>query len=82
MAIFIGIHRMDGPVEESKLSNSWSSYKEAAIKRGLKPLKVNYSAEKGVAICETEAETEEEVMAAHQDVNVLPKEIIEVKSSE
>lgn len=82
MAKFIGVHKMGGPVTEEMFGKSWESYKAAAEKRGLKPLRVNYSAEKGVGFCETEANSIDEVKAAHEDVGVIPEEIVEVKTSE
>jgi hypothetical protein len=82
MAIFIGIHRIGHPVEEDQMLKSWETYKEAAIKRGLKPMHANYNAEKGVAMCETDANSADEVRLAHEDIKLVPQEIIEVKTAE
>lgn len=81
MAIFVGVHRLGAATEEEKLANSWNSYKEEARKMGLKPLRVNFSAEKGVAFCETEANSLEEVRLAHEKVGMVPEEIVEVKTA-
>ena len=82
MARFIGVHRVSGPaVAEDVMVKAWESYKVAASKRGMKPVRVAYSAEEGVGFCETEANSKEEVAAAHQEINMMPAEIIEVKTS-
>lgn len=79
MSVFIGIHQMPGPVDESEIQKGWASYKEACAKRGLKAIRVGYNAQKGRAHCLTEAPTENDVREAHSDINLLPQEIIEVK---
>ncbi len=82
MAIFIGIHRTEQAVEDSALEESWEKYKEIATKRGLKPLRASYNGAEKIAICETEAATSEEVRAAHEELGMIPEEIIEVRKSE
>jgi len=82
MAIFIGIHRIEEAVEDSVLEESWGKYKEIAAKRGLKPLRVTYNGAEKIAICETEANSREEVADAHAELGMQPAEIIEVKTSE
>ncbi len=82
MTVFIGIHKMDGPVEESLVKEGWSAYKEACEKRGIKGIRVDYNAEKGIAHCITEAGSEHEVHEAHQDIKMIPQEIFEIKTLE
>ncbi len=84
MAVFVGIHKMDGSIEQSLIEKSWAAYKEACEKRGIKGIRVDYNAEKGVAHCMTEAESEHEVHKAHEDTNkeMMPQEIFEVKTLE
>ena len=81
---FIGIHEMNGPIEESLVSKSWATYKAACEKLGIKGIRVDYNAQKGIAHCLTEAHTEGEVHKAHEDTNkdMMPKEIFEVKTLE
>lgn len=81
MAIFIGIHKT-GPVDEEIFANGWEKYKEASSKMGMKAVKVMYNAAQGVGVCETEAQSAEQVKAAHEEVGMVPQEIIEVKVSE
>ena len=84
MTVFIGIHKMDGPVEEDLIEKSWVAYKEACEKRGIKGIRVGYNAEKGIAHCITEANSEDEVHEAHEDTNkdMMPQEIFEIKTLE
>ena len=70
---------MNGPVEESVFSKGWESYKAACSKRGLKTIRAVFNAGEGIAICETEANSEADVKAAHEEIAMLPTEIIEVK---
>ena len=82
MAKFIGIHKMDGPVEESLMDKSWATYKEACEKLDIKAVRVDYNAQKGVAHCITEADSEKDVHQAHEDANkdMMPNEIFEVST--
>ena len=81
MAIFIGLHR-SGPVDESVLANGWQKYKEVSEKKGMKAKRVMFNAAEGIAVCETEAASAEDVRAAHEEVGMVPEEIIEVKTAE
>ena len=82
MAKFIGIHKMDDPVEESLFEKSWSTYKEACEKLDIKAIRVVYNVQKGVAHCITEADSEKDVHQAHEDANkdMMTKEIFEVST--
>lgn len=78
MPLIIGIHKIAGSTEE-QMQAGWAKYKEAAVGRGLKPIRVKYNLQKGLAFCETEAPTEAAVREAHQDAGVLPDDVIEAK---
>ncbi len=82
MAEFIGTHKMDGPVEETLIEKSWSVYKDACEKLGIKAIRVDYNAQKGIANCLTEASSEEEVHKAHEDAHkeMMPEQIFEIKT--
>jgi hypothetical protein len=82
MAVFIGIHNLGGPKEDSLIKASWNAYKEACGKRSIKGIRVDYNAEKGIAHCITEANSEQEVNEAHQDTKMMPQEIFEIKTLE
>ena len=84
MTVFIGIHKLDGPVEDSMIKKSWAAYQEACEKRDIKGIRLDYNAEKGIAHCLTEADSEHEVYVAHQDTNkkMMPQEIFEIKTLE
>ena len=82
MSVFIGIHKMDGPVEESIIKEGWPAYKEACEKHGAKAIRVDYNAQKGIAYCQTEADSEHEVHEAHEDIKMMPQEIFEIKTLE
>lgn len=81
MAVFIGVHKIPAGLGEADLQNGWDSYKTEAQKRGLRPIRVRYNMEKGVAYCETEAPSENEVRDAHQNVQVPLEDVVEVKST-
>lgn len=80
MAKFLGIHRMGGPITVEQMNQTWSAYKETAIKRGLKPIRVSFNTSEGIAICETEANSKKEVEETHKELNKMPEEIIEVQT--
>lgn len=82
MPMFIGVHKNLAYTDETQMQEGWTSYKEAATKRGLKPIRVHYNTSAGVAFCETQAQTADEVRAAHEDIGAIPDEIVEVKTSE
>jgi hypothetical protein len=84
MAMFVGVHKMGGPMEDSLAKKSWAAYKEACEKLGIKGIRVGYNAEKGIAHCITEAGSEHEVHEAHEDTNkeMMPQEIFEIKTLE
>lgn len=78
MSLVIGVHKIAGSTEE-EIQTGWAKYKEAAVKKGLKPVRVKYNLQKGLAFCETEAATEAAVREAHQDVGVSPDDVFEAK---
>ena len=73
---------MPGPVDEAQIYDGWSKYKEAAVKRGLRPIRVHFNAAKGTAFCATEAPTEADVREAHQDIALPLEYVIKVKTLE
>lgn len=78
MSLVIGIHKIAGSTDE-QMQAGWEKYKEAAVKRGLKPIRVRYNLQKGLALCETEAPAEAAVREAHQDAGASPDDVLEVK---
>lgn len=81
MSIFIGVHKIPTGLGEADIQNGWNSYKEEAVRRGLKPIRVRYNMAKGVAYCETEAPSENGVREAHESVQVPLEDVVEVKST-
>ena len=82
MALFLGMHDMGGPSTDEETQANWSKYKAAAGKRGSKGLRVHYNSAKGKAFCLTEADSEDQVRAAHQDANIPLNDVLEVNISE
>lgn len=80
MAEFIGVHKLPAGMSEEELKAGYESYKEEAIKRGLRPMRAYFNLEKGFAYCETEAPSAEEVRTAHANVAIPLEEVIEVKT--
>lgn len=79
MALFLGIHDMGGPISEESIQNSWSSYKKACGNHNCQPLHAHVGAEHGKAFCITEAQSVQDVQAAHDEAKVPVKEVIPVK---
>ncbi len=78
MPVFIGVHKME-PFSEEKMQELWGKYKDQVQGLGLRAIRLHYNGEKGTAYCETEANSADEVMAAHQGLKI-PQEIIEIKT--
>jgi hypothetical protein len=85
MAQFLGIHEGEMFIDNSKASEGddpWEGYKAACAAKGLKALHVHYNMDDKRAFCLTEANSAEEVLAAHEDANLTIKEVIEVETAE
>ena len=82
MAEFIGVHKLLPDMKAEDVEAGYQSYKEAATKMGLKSMRAHYSMEKGVAYCETEAPSAEEVRKAHEGAAIPLEDVIEVKTIE
>jgi hypothetical protein len=80
MSIFLGVHKFTvGEMTIDDTTKSWDSYKKAAEEMGLKPLQVLISLESGVAYCQTEAESEEQIKEAHEKADIPLEDIIKVQ---
>ncbi len=78
MAIFLGVHEFGEPISQEKMDDNWARYSESAQKHGAKAHKVFYNLEQGRSWCVTEAESADVVHAAHNDVELPTKDLIEV----
>ncbi len=81
MPLFMGFHKKPGITEE-EIKKGWNGYKEAARKLGLRPLRAHYNAEQGVAFCETESPSAEDVKKAHESVQIPLEDLVEIKNLE
>ena len=79
MPVFLGVHVVGHAMAEKQVKDIWSRYKEAAKKHGAEGLKTYYNAEEGRAFCITEAKSAADVDAAHAEINMPTKELIEVQ---
>jgi hypothetical protein len=79
MALFIGVHDMGSPTTDQELMASWQTYKTACANHNCKPVRAHLNAAKGKGFCLTEANSEAEVQAAHDEAKVPVNEIIEVE---
>ncbi len=82
MPIFIGVHKLPETLSENEILEGWNGYKQEASKRGLRPIRVHYSLAKGVAYCETEAPSENDVREAHEGLKIPLEDVLEVKTSD
>jgi hypothetical protein len=81
MPLFLGVHKLpSGENVEEMTHGSWEKYKEAASGMGLKPLKALVSFEKGVAYCQTEADSGDQVKEAHDKAEVPLEDVYEVQT--
>ena len=79
MATFLGVHDMNGPVEDQAVSKNWEAYKASCVKLGLSAKHAHTSSQHGKAFCITEADSADAVQKAHDDAGVPVNEIIEVQ---
>lgn len=79
MATFLGVHDMNGPMEDQAVTKNWEAYKASCLKMGLSPKHAHTSAQRGKAFCITEADSADLVQKAHDDAQVPVNEIIEVQ---
>lgn len=79
MSLFLGVHDAGEPLGEEEIKNSWNSYKNACQNHNCQPLRAHYNAEQGRAFCVTEAQSVEDVEAAHEEAQVPLKEVVPVK---
>lgn len=79
MARFIGVHKFSPETTEDQMKSAWEGYKQACQGIGLKPLSLLYSLPKGVAYCQTEADSADQVREAHQGVAVALEDVFEVE---
>ena len=79
MALFLGVHEGGELLSEDDVKTSWDRYKNACGNHNCRPLRSHYNAEQGRAFCVTEAESAQNVEAAHQEAEVPLKEVIAVK---
>lgn len=79
MALFLGVHKFEG-LSEAEVHEGWEKYKQSATSAGLRPLSAVVSLEKGFAYCQTEAESADQVRAAHQSAEIPLEDVVEVKA--
>jgi len=63
---------------EVETKEKYEKYKASAREDGLNPISAVYSAEKGFAYCQTEADSPEQVRAAHEKVNIPLEDVMEI----
>ena len=79
MALFLGVHEMGRPMTDDEAAGIWAKYKAACEQRGCKALRVHASPAAGKAFCLTQANSADEVKAAHEGGSFPLKEIVEVR---
>jgi len=79
MPLFLGVHRLSAERSDALVENGWRSYCEGCRALGVKPLAVVYSVEKGVAYCQTEASSADDVWKAHEQVAIPLEDVLEVR---
>ncbi|OGL35160.1 hypothetical protein A3F65_00595 [Candidatus Saccharibacteria bacterium RIFCSPHIGHO2_12_FULL_47_16b] len=79
MPVFLGVHDFGEAADEAKVKDSWFRYGEACKNHGAKPWKVYFNAKEGKAFCVTEAASAEDVRAAHADIDLALKDLVEVQ---
>jgi len=79
MPLFIGVHDMGQYITDEQMKDNWAKYLDACEKHGAKGHKVYYNGNLGRAYCVTEAPSADDVTAAHDDVGVPLKDIIQVE---
>lgn len=79
MPVYLGVHNMGQALNEEEFKASWTKYKEECAKRGAEAHKVYYNAEAGRGFCVTEANSADDVRAAHEEVGVPVDELVEVQ---
>lgn len=78
MTEFMGLHKIPaGEMSEDEIREGFKAYQEAAAKMGFKATHVHISMEKGFAHCITEAESADQVRAAHEGIAPL-EDVVEV----
>lgn len=82
MPQFLGIHDLGAPTDNATVEDGWSKYKKACSNHECRPLHVHYNVDAGRAFCVTEAESADQVQAAHDEAEVPLKEVLEVKFAE
>lgn len=80
MTVFLGVHKLQTGMSEEDVKNGYETYKKSAMEAGLKPLGAVVSMEKGVAYCQTEAESADQVRDAHAKVEIPLEDVIMVTS--
>ncbi|MCL4365744.1 DUF4242 domain-containing protein [Patescibacteria group bacterium] len=63
---------------EDEAEEKYDMYEDSAKKDGLNPISAVYNAEKGFAYCQTEADSAEQVRAAHEKVNIPLEDVMEI----
>lgn len=79
MPVFLGIHKLPEGMQEADVVKGWGDYKANATASGLRPLGAAVSIEKGVAYCQTEAESADQVRQAHSGASIPLEDVVEVK---
>jgi len=78
MPLFLGIHNVGRALTDEEIEDIWTRYKEAAKNHGAEGHKTFYNGAMGRAFCLTEADSAEDVDAAHADIDMPTNELIEV----
>ncbi len=79
MALFLGVHDSGLPTTDDNVKSSWANYKAACEKRGCKGLRVHYNIGQGKAFCVTDASSADDVRAAHDEIKLPLKDLVEVQ---
>lgn len=80
MAVFLGVHRVPSDMTDDQVTEGFEKYKDSAKAKGLTPLSVVYSLEKGFVYCQTEAQSADQVREAHEGVAIPLEDVVEIKS--
>lgn len=82
MPVFLGVHKLTPGMQEADVQKGWEDYKVSATTAGLRPISAVVSVEKGFAYCQTEAQSADQVRAAHANASIPLEDVVEVKTLE
>ncbi len=74
----MGVHKFKPGMTKEETEEKYEAYKVSAREAGLNPISAVYNTAKGFAYCQTEADSPEQVRAAHEKAKVPLEDVMEV----